>query len=38
MKEYGALMDGPEEGDKGLGNLAAAARVLSTGQRRGTKL
>lgn len=37
VREYGKLMDGPEEGNKGLDNLAAAARVLSIGQRQGTK-
>lgn len=35
LKEYGKLVDGPEDENKGLGNLTAAAKVLSTGHKRG---
>ena len=36
LKEYGRLIDGPTEESKGLNNFTAAAKVLSTGHRRGT--
>ena len=36
LSEYGRLIDGPADDGKGLNNFTAAARVLSTGHRRGT--
>ena len=36
LKEYGKLVDGPDEDNKGLDNFTAAAKVLSTGHRKGT--
>ena len=36
LREYGRLIDGPTDDGKGLNNFTAAARVLSTGHRRGT--
>ena len=35
LREYGRLVDSPTDGDKGLDNFTAAAKVLSTGHRRG---
>ena len=36
LHQYGKLIDGPEEENKGLDNFTAAAKVLSAGHRRGT--